>query len=231
VIAEIENKESNNSEDELTGNFFGNLRYISFNKGLKQVLKNCVGSQRLKDVIDNIHAERWDDRVVFWRRYPEGEPDILLEFNNAVIVIEVKFNSDLSSSDQLDKYLKLLDNHAGDREKILILLAREGAARNIYNRYLETRTADNALVGYLSWQKALDALNIKDLCPFESVIINDVKKLLDIKGFGGFRNFDVSPKSVVKNELWSFDCIDSVTNKFSFGVNQNVERSLYYAFR
>ena len=230
MIAEIENKESNNSEDELTGNFFGNLRYISFNKGLKQVLKNCVGSQRLKDVIDNIHAEKWDDKVVFWGRYTEGEPDVLLEFNNAVIVIEVKFNSDLSSSDQLDKYLKLLDNRAGDREKILILLAREGAARNIYNKHMETGAADNALIGYLSWQKALDALNIKDLCPFESVIINDVKKLLEIKGFGDFRNFDVSSMAVDRSEFWSFDCIGSATNEFSFAVKQNVERRLYYEF-
>ena len=49
MIAEIKgkvNKQNTNltelREDELTGNFFGNMRYIPFAKGLKKILKNAI---------------------------------------------------------------------------------------------------------------------------------------------------------------------------------------------
>lgn len=49
MIAEIKgkvNKQNTNLteliEDELTGNFFGNMRYIPFTKGLKKILKNAI---------------------------------------------------------------------------------------------------------------------------------------------------------------------------------------------
>ena len=49
MIAEISgkvNRQNTNlselSEDELTGNFFGSLRYIPFDKGMKNILKNSI---------------------------------------------------------------------------------------------------------------------------------------------------------------------------------------------
>ena len=49
MIAEIKGKLSstgsnltNRLEDDLTGNFFGNLRYMSFNKGLKLILMQGI---------------------------------------------------------------------------------------------------------------------------------------------------------------------------------------------
>jgi uncharacterized membrane protein len=235
MIAEIENKgkwQSINSEDELTGNLFGNLRYLSFNKGLKYIFKSCIGSHSFKEALDSINAEEWADNIDFWRREKEGEPDVLLKFNNAMVLIEVKYNSDLSSPNQLDKYQKLLSNIAGEREKIMILLAREGDARSIYDKFVGTRTSDSVHFGYLTWQKVLEALNdISNLSSFESVIVNDLKRLLAKKGFGGFRNFNISHGMVDKTELWTFDCEDVVTDEFSFIIDKSVDRSLYYEFR
>ena len=175
MIAEIMNKgkwESNNSEDELTGNFFGNLRYLPFNKGFKPIFKNCIGFHGFKEALDRINAEEWAGNINFWRRVKEGEPDVLLEFNNVMILIEVKYNSDLSSPNQLEKYQDLLNNLASEREKIMVLLAREGDARYIYDKFLETNTNSSVHFGYITWQKVLDALNdISNLNSFENIIV------------------------------------------------------------
>jgi hypothetical protein len=235
VIAEIENKgkwESNNSEDELTGNFFGNLRYLPFNKGLKTIFRSCTGPHGFKEALDSINAEEWADKIYFWRREKEGEPDVLLDFSSAMILIEVKYNSDLSSPNQLEKYQDLLNNLAGEREKIMVLLAREEDARCIYNSFLNTNTTSSVHFGYITWQKVLDALNdISTLNSFENVIVNDLIKLLEKKGFRGFRNFCISQEVTDKTEVWKFDCEDVETNEFPFIINKNVDRSLYYEFR
>ena len=233
MIAEVENKgkwETINSEDELTGNFFGNLRYLPFNKGLKRIL---IGTNppELGKTFDRIDIEDWADCIHFWKRENEVEPDVLIEFDNTVILIEVKYNSGLSSPDQLVKYGKLLSNFSGERKKILILLALEGNARRIYDEFVEINKAKDLKFGYITWQKAFDILtNINGLSIYESVIVNDLVKLLNKKGFGGFRNFDVSRNTIDKTEMWTFDCLDNATNEFSFILERSVERNLYYEF-
>ena len=59
MIAEIKGKVNMQNtnltslrEDELTGNFFGNLRYIPFAKGLKKVLRNAIRPTALQSMID-----------------------------------------------------------------------------------------------------------------------------------------------------------------------------------
>ena len=44
VLAEIHHKVSLSLEDELTGNFFGIMRYIPFTRGLKMIFSECVKS-------------------------------------------------------------------------------------------------------------------------------------------------------------------------------------------
>ena len=45
MIAEIKGKVK--CEDELTGSFFGNLRYIPFDKGLKKNIVECHSPDRI----------------------------------------------------------------------------------------------------------------------------------------------------------------------------------------
>jgi hypothetical protein len=64
----------------------------------------------------------------------------LVTFDNAIIIVEVKYRSDLSSPDQLNKYNDLMDEIGGNKDKYLILLAKESSAREIYNDYPERKT-------------------------------------------------------------------------------------------
>ena len=45
MIAEIYHKFSTDLEDVLTGDFFGAMRYMPFNRGLNQIFKNYVVSE------------------------------------------------------------------------------------------------------------------------------------------------------------------------------------------
>ena len=110
MIAEIKGKVNMQNtnltslrEDELTGNFFGNLRYIPFAKGLKKVLRNAIRPTALQSMIDEIDADYWNDNLFLWDRVRESdritELDVHMDFSTIVIGIEVKYRSGLSSED------------------------------------------------------------------------------------------------------------------------------------
>ena len=245
MIAEIKGKlndsrlsEAERLEDELTGNFFGCLRYIPFSKGLKHILKS-IYPPKLAWISDVINIEKWFENTRFWdNKNQEGEPDILLEFDNVVILIEVKYNSGLSSPDQLEKYGELLHRISAGREKILILLAQEREASTIYNSNItdkERSLINDVLFGYMTWQKIYDTLKtLETVCAlnqFEQVIINDLINLLNKKGFEGFRSFDIGGLVADSSINWLFDYNTVDTKSFSFSCEQKVERGLYYEFR
>ena len=151
LIAEIKGKISNTGsnlndrlEDNLTGNVFGTLRYISFEKGLKKILIESISPKNSKaiDIIKNINVEGWDSNISFWPYDKEGELDVLLEFDSCIIGIEVKYLSGISSDDgitneiilskneekesiqQLARESRIISKKAVNREKILILTER-----------------------------------------------------------------------------------------------------------
>lgn len=81
MIAEIKGKiNSQNTtltelrEDELTGNFFGNIRYIPFAKGLKKVFKNAIRPVDLQNLIDETDAYYWNDNLFSGTRSGRMEP-------------------------------------------------------------------------------------------------------------------------------------------------------------
>ena len=270
MIAEIKGKVSSTnsnlterSEDELTGNFFGNLRYLPFDKGLKHILKSCVYPAGLS-TFDDFGAEAWpgDDCVFFWEREAEAEPDVLLVFDETVIIIEVKYLSGLSSDDNIDnsdadntrerdescnqlaREGKLLERIAGDKKKVLILLAPEAVAHQIYSDVVERKILSGVQFGYITWQKAFDALqeiaeNTSGRC--EGAVVDDLIQLLGKKGFAGFRTFNnLPPVTLDVAETWKFDYSASAESSFlveqnmeiafSFLIEQTVKRSEYYEF-
>ena len=58
MIAEIHHKLTTSLEDELTGNFFGTMRYLPFSRGLNQIFKSCAVSQdsSVKQILDSLPA-------------------------------------------------------------------------------------------------------------------------------------------------------------------------------
>ena len=89
-------------EDNLTGNFFGALRYIPFDLALRKILSAGVYPSKVGDLIGEIQADFWSDKLDFWPKDEKVEIDALLNFDDTIIGIEVKYASGLSSDDDID---------------------------------------------------------------------------------------------------------------------------------
>jgi hypothetical protein len=136
----------------------------------------------------------WGDKVHFWPydSTTRTEPDVIIEFEDVVILIEVKYNSGLSGDDQLDREAELLLHNYKDKKKYLFFLAREDSAIAIYKEHKDNITKDVSF-GYITWQQLLDSIQDN-----ESLICRDLRKLLLEKGFGGFRGFTKMNEKTIK---------------------------------
>ncbi|MDR2089408.1 MAG: hypothetical protein LBP73_08645 [Clostridiales Family XIII bacterium] len=196
MIAEIHHKVvASDSEDQLTGDVFGALRYLPY-KDFREILLGCV-QPSIVDSLDRLlpqDVEEWGNTVSFWPHYhptSRTEPDIVIELGEAVILIEVKYNSELSGADQLIREAELLvDNYKGE-QGVLLLLAREESALAVYNEQ-KANIPKEVLFGYMTWQGLLDGIRNN-----ESIVCGDLTALLEEKGFGGFRGFDMMNEETV----------------------------------
>ena len=197
MIAELHGKLENHMEDELTGNVFGTLRYAAFEKILKPILKSCVRPKNIAAVIEKINCDFFGDKIIFWEKTKYGEPDLLLNFDEAIICIEVKYLSGLSGDNQLEREAKIISDKSAGREKVLLLLAKESACVEIVTADYRQKFFDKWQVhlGYIAWEDFLDALkNLQTaapLNPYENLMVDDLIKLLTLKGFAPFRSFDI----------------------------------------
>lgn len=245
MIAEIMgkiNRENTNltelREDELTGNFFGNLRYLSFNKGMKKILRNAIHPTELQGLIDEIDADNWDENLFLWEKVIENgkitELDVQLKFPSIVIGIEVKYCSGLSSEDgkedeniscensvnQLSREARVLDLIGSGRKKVLLLLADDLSCTKIIK---DVKIVDNVELGYFSWQEVLLQLKkLTNLSDFEQLVISDLIELLEKKGFSRFSNFEFEAEDVCDTGYWNF-----TPNKFGFRFDKIVEEKSY----
>lgn len=194
MIAELYGKIENNKEDELTGNFFGTLRYTGFEKILQPLFVRCIRPAELADKVKKIRGGYWGDKVYFWPYDSPAEIDVLLDFEEILIGVEVKYQSSESGLNQLEREAEILQNKANGREKILILLAPESTCleivtnrrrKNIFNEF-------GVNLSYISWENVSDELNKLQLTDFDALIAEDLIKLLKLKGFESFRSFNIS---------------------------------------
>jgi len=205
LIAERYNK--NTDEDKLTGHFFGTLRYTSFEKILKPLLVNCIRTAEFANKIKKIRGGYWADKIHFWPYDSPAEIDVLLDFEEILIGVEVKYQSSESGLNQLEREAEILQNKANGREKILILLAPESTCleivtnrrrKNIFNEF-------GVNLSYISWENVSDELNKLQLTDFDALIAEDLIKLLKLKGFESFRSFKFNTKLNSSKDFWSFD--------------------------
>ncbi len=155
---------------------------------LKTSILPASASTLLDRLLSSEINGEWGRNVHFWQHCStsQTEPDIVIELEQVVILIEVKFNSKLSGNDQLIREAELLTRNYPGKEKILILLAREESALTIFNDQKSNIPADISF-GYITWQRLFD---IFDKNKANSLICGDLAELLDEKGFGGFRGFN-----------------------------------------
>ena len=214
---------SDNLEDKLTGDFFGTLRYMDFYDGLQPILcgalrkseKQQETSQDAIQLLKNVNCTniRDEEHIKFWPKHDLGELDVLLDFDNCCIGIEVKFQSGLSSDDQLIREAEILCDLAKDKAKILLFIAGHESCVSVYREYKDDIGKDVCFV-FVSWEDILQSM--KDLLSGgkgskytfgQRLMISDLVRLLTRK---------------------SFDTFLSMTNGISDRPDQLIEKKGYF---
>ena len=213
MIAEIYHKFSTDLEDVLTGDFFGAMRYMPFNRGLNQIFKNYAVSEdpQVTHILSN--AADHDFNFEFWKRSENGlvEIDGFIPLTSVEIGIEVKYRSGLSGGDQLEKEAQVLDEWCNGKEKLLILIGEAEEAKAIYIENKDKRVFRDVHLAYLSWQDILLGLDqVLISSSYEKKMIEDLKTLLREKGFVSFEGFSIDQPVVDKDICWTMDGNDFV---------------------
>ncbi|MDQ2086224.1 hypothetical protein RBH29_07250 [Herbivorax sp. ANBcel31] len=263
MIAEIKGKISSTGsnlserlEDKLTGDFFGSLRYIPFNKGAGSILSKTKvlneDSLHILETIKRLDIDYWANNIHFWPYDPLGEIDLLLEFEEIIIGIEVKLHSGLSSDDGVDNSsydYKIQSNHQLSRESrilkrkilgtnkqaFLIFIASEHTCYPICKEAYDRNIIEKGIVlGYLSWEEVLSTLekliDIEKLNKYEELVVKDSIALLERKGLERFRAFNFECPNIDLNLHFVFDCKNDINIDFMFNQEIIMERG-YYEFK
>ena len=245
---------SDNLEDKLTGDFFGTLRYMDFCDGLQPILcgalhkseKHQEESQTAIQLIENVNCTniRDEEHIKFWPKHDLGELDVLLDFDNCCIDIEVKLNSGLSSDDQLIREAEILCDLAKDKAKILLFIAGHESCVSVYRAYKAVIRKQGVCFVFASWEDILqsmkDLLNGGNGSKYTSgqrLMISDLVRLLTRKGFDTFLSMTngISDKSgtlIEKDGYFMMDNNKDYTTNYRnaayvvFMTYKNVEKLL-----
>ena len=224
-------------EDNLTGNFFGALRYIPFDLALRNILVAGVYPSKVGDLIGKISADFWSDKIEFWPKADEGEIDALLNFDDTIIGIEVKYASGLSSDDdidnstmidkqsveaedsknQLSRESRIVSRKGAGKTKILLFIANSESCRTVYEDLTKRNIISNDVqLAYISWQSILVELKKLKLDDrYYQVIIDDLISLLMKKGFESFKDMQVDfDVDIDQEKFYSFYPTDSSDSDF-----------------
>ena len=207
MIAEIYHKFSTNSEDVLTGCFFGTMRYLPFNRGLNQIFKHYTVSEdpQVAQILSGLSDEEFD--FEFWKRSENGNVEIdgYIPLASVGIGIEVKYQSGLSGANQLEKEAQVLkDEWSHGKEKLLLLMADAEEAKQIYRENKNKAVFQDVHLAYLSWQDVLLGLDlVVTMSPYEEKMVEDLKLLLKEKGFLSFEVFSFDQPEVNRNIFWT----------------------------
>lgn len=208
MIAELYHKTVSVLEDELTGNFFGTMRYMLFQRGLGWIFRHYTVSRdpEVMRILNTLTDDAFT--LEFWKRSENGlvEIDGFIPFSDVGIGIEVKYRSGLSGEDQLEKEALVLQNEwCRKKEKILLLVADAEEAKQIYAENCTKPVFQNVHLAYLSWQDILLGLDqLPVVTPYGKTMIGDLKQLLTEKGFVAFDGFTWSKTEVEETLYYDF---------------------------
>lgn len=229
MLAELHGKLSSDGnfsdrlEDQLTGDIFGALRYLPFERAMGPILS----AARLPGLTGPFPTGPWAERFRFWPRHPLGELDGLLELDGALVGIEVKYHSGLSSEDQLEREGRILRDLAGERDPYLLFIAGADACISICKG---VTLSSGVPLGWVSWQEVLRLLALQtDEDPFRQQIIWDMTALLRRKGFDGFQGFPGSEPTVCRDAWFPYQWKQTVA--FAFPHRPDIQGGAYYVYR
>lgn len=256
MIAEIHGKISSTGtnlsdrlEDNLTGNFFGTMRYIPFDQGLKPILRNYLYPPTAAALVEKTDAQYWGENIRFWPYHEEGELDALVEFSDLIIGIEVKYLSGLSSDDdvssemetdnavqwkesqnQLARESRIVAANGKNKAKLLLLVADACDCYSIYNN-VQNRgiLADGVVLGTITWQDIFHGLvELHYDNPYHTLIQRDLIALLKRKGFEWFRDFSFAYVDIEATMHYSFAPQKALA--FIQDTTLRIQEDLYYVF-
>lgn len=258
--AELHNKISSTGsnlndrlEDQLTGDVFGTLTYLPFEEGLLKIL---LRTQEIKDISIYLDNMNWQNtKIIFWKKFDDGEPDVLLVSEKTVILIEIKYKSGLSSDDGADfseedfdtkkewandthysshqlsrESLILMKNYPEKTNKLIIFVADEITCSYVYPDTVKRKIINPYVYfGYLSWQNVLETLidNYVENSYLYRNAISDIINLLTKKGFERFKSFD-NPIAVECDSVWRFN--NKRKEKFKFIAKFDINKEYYYEY-
>lgn len=233
MLAEIHNKISSSGsnlsdrlEDQLTGDFFGAIRYLPIEIGIRSALSMVQFISKDAAVMWKHSFENtigYEYEIDFWRRHSEGEIDLIVNLPDAMIGIEVKYRSGLSSDDedleeaidpeesrhQLIRYSRMLDDIGGTKSKYLIFLA-PFQMMNSVRKAIVDRSLIMASVhlGFISWEdvlEALESIGLESTDQGQQQIVRDLIALLVKKEFSRFSGFSKDSLAPITNEFYRFN--------------------------
>jgi hypothetical protein len=260
MLAEIRGKLSQTGsnlherlEDQLTGNFFGAIRYLPMEIGLFPVLQQAqpISTPMLpRDCFGGVTG--YDYQVNFWEKHlNEGEIDVLITTaaRKFVLGIEAKYRSGLSSDDpdadqddvtpeqeitesinQLARYARLLSDRYPDQPRHLMLLAPTGSAIGMVEKTRHREFPPGVVFWLLTWESALEGLKkAKErlLEPGQRLVLQDLIDLLVKKGLWAFRDFVIETPFVDPNAAYSFAPNEL---RLRWGPIPSIGRDMHYEF-
>lgn len=218
MISEIKGKISSTGsnlsdrlEDKLTGDFFGALRYLPFEQGLKGILEQV----KFEEIHDQKNWSEFLEKQTgfnvdyeFWPQHIKGEIDLLLRFKDFLVGIEVKYISGISSEDngevmdydnslhQLSKYSHMIEQQANKRKAFLIFLAPFSIQHAVQQQLgIGYKISPDVSVGFVNWEDlhtGLVQMNRWAVTGTQQLILADAKDLLEVKGLKRFTGFNNS---------------------------------------
>ena len=195
------------SEDVLTSTIFGNLRYLNSNSVLNSFLLKAIDFQN-----NNFNFEFSKDlKFHFWRKYSSkttvqiNEPDLILEDENSVLIIECKYHSFLDETfsenkseytNQLLRYSTIINDYYSNKKNknIIFLTLKDYEVKECLEK---TRMKLPEKIGlyWLKWEELYSCLKEYEKCNIstgEKNLVNDILQFLSIRKLKYFSGINIS---------------------------------------
>lgn len=254
IHSELKGKlpEIRDKEDALTSNVFGLIGLLpSF--VLVKILNKAVNTEDKSFLIDENEIIK---ELELWKRYEYGEPDIFIETNECIGIIEAKYKSPKSGSasedtnskeiknkemDQLAKYWKCIEK--SPKEKFIIFLTNDSSIPYNDIKISELASESKAKIYWLNWTTVhYELLNLKDkddkkLNPTERKIIELLIKYLNYKGFVRFMGWtklnckSIKLERIYKGEIKMDNEVDVENIIKSVQCFESISKDIYLIYK
>ena len=224
MIEEIYKKIKHFEEDELTGDFFGTIKYIPFQKGFGRILNEFLKEkedQKFKKAKEILETFGTNVEFIFWnkqngkRKYTKGEdvtePDVLIvDENENAILIEVKYISGPSDGGteekkQINREKNFLNSNFQGKNTLFLYIG------DIWQCTKIERSEEIENIITITWSDITEILkNILNPNDIEDnyikFIFEDILSFLRVKGFEKFKGFrtEIEDMNVYDNYFYQY---------------------------